>query len=242
MLISQNGFSANDITQTAVYTVPGTNVKVRLRKGDVATVLLYVAKRFHEEVEPLVTPGCWGYAERNIRGSSSTLSNHASGTAIDLNAPLHPLGTDPVKNFTPAQIAAIKNILTQCGTVVRWGGNYTGRKDPMHFEINAPARDVAILAAAIKRGFAVVISRTLKKGMSGEDVKAVQRRINQYIKNGKLKGVTKPLVLDGDYGRATYDAVKAFKKSRNFLGLAKDGNAGKGTITALGGIVVWGGQ
>ena len=148
MATSQNGYRANDRSLIASYSVPGG--KIAMRKGDVATVLSYVANRFHSEVEPLVWPGNWGYAERTIRGNSTTLSNHASGTAIDLNAPRHPLGK--VGTFSSAQRGRIQKILRDCGGVVRWGGNYNGRKDEMHFEINAGTAAVAKVAKAIRAG------------------------------------------------------------------------------------------
>src|SRR5690606_33722441 len=148
MATSQNGYRANDRSLIASYSVPGG--KIAMRKGDVATVLSYVANRFHSEVEKLVWPGNWGYAERTIRGNSTTLSNHASGTAIDLNAPRHPLGK--VGTFSSAQRGRIQKILKDCGGVVRWGGNYNGRKDEMHFEINAGTAAVAKVAKAIRAG------------------------------------------------------------------------------------------
>lgn len=146
---SQNGWSANDRSCIASYSLPGG--KVALRKGDVSVVLLWCALRWHETVEPLVWPGVWGYAERMIRGSSENLSNHASGTAIDVNAPQHPLGTDPRANFSALEIAAIHAIIDFCEGVVRWGGDYTGRKDGMHLEIVGNAAQVARIAEKIRR-------------------------------------------------------------------------------------------
>lgn len=142
---SQNGWTANDRSVITTYELPGG--KVALRKGDVATILLWVANQFHERVEPLVWPGVWGYAERPIRGGTQ-LSNHASGTAIDLNAPYHPMGKRGT--FTGVQVAAIREILTVTEGVVRWGGDYTGRPDEMHFEINAGPEHVARIAQKIR--------------------------------------------------------------------------------------------
>jgi hypothetical protein len=82
---SQNGYPANDRSVIVSYAIPGG--KVALRRGPAGELLAEAARRWHTEVEPLVWPGNWGYAERMIRGSTTTLSNHASGTAIDLNAP-----------------------------------------------------------------------------------------------------------------------------------------------------------
>lgn len=146
LLRSQNGFSANDRSCIASYQLPGGSVA--LRKGDVSVVLLWVANRFHETVEPLRWPGIWGYAERLIRGSSTTLSNHASGTAIDLNAPAHPLGRRGT--YPPLDVRAIRAILAFCEGVVRWGGDYTARADEMHFEIVGSVLDVKRVADKIR--------------------------------------------------------------------------------------------
>lgn len=151
MATSQNGWSVitskdldtSAFPETKIVPVPG------VRKGDVATVLHYVGTKFDSGVEKLVNPGCWGYFNRPIRGSTVT-SNHASGTAIDLNAPKHPLGASGT--FSATQKAAIRKILNYCDGVVRWGGDYSARKDEMHFEIIGNATQVANLAKKIKGG------------------------------------------------------------------------------------------
>ena len=60
----------------------------------VAPLLVTFAAEFHEHIEPIDEGQLddWGYCFRNVRGSSDNLSNHSSGTAIDLNATKHPLG------------------------------------------------------------------------------------------------------------------------------------------------------
>ena len=134
---SQNGLSANDRSLIRTETIPGTDVQVAVRKGPVGDLLLYAAARWNVEVEPLRAPDgvldCWGYAERNVRGSSD-ISNHASGSALDLRARAHPLGTRPSANFTGTQINAIRKIVADCHGFLRWGGDYVGRKDGMHIE------------------------------------------------------------------------------------------------------------
>lgn len=148
---SQNGWPAGTSSEIPLVgiTVPGTKTKMPVRAGDVATVLQWVATRWHNEIEPLVESGNWGYAYRDIRGAT-TLSNHASGTAIDLNAPAHPLGTEPLATLSKEQVATAKRIEADTGGVVRWGGSYTGRKDAMHWEINAGPAAVAEFAARIQ--------------------------------------------------------------------------------------------
>jgi D-alanyl-D-alanine carboxypeptidase-like protein len=156
---SQNGWSANDRSVIASYQLPGG--KVAMRKGDVSVVLIWVAQQFHESVEKLVWPGNWGYAERPIRGSSTTLSNHASGTALDLNAPQHPLAK--VGTFSAGQVRAIRQILDFCEGVVRWGGDYSGRRDEMHFEINAGSDAVRRIADKIRAGGTTTAAPTLAR-------------------------------------------------------------------------------
>jgi len=67
------------------------------------------------------------FACRAIRGSS-TPSNHSWGLAIDINWNHNGFGTDSPHDI-PGQVVAVwKNY------GFRWGGDYSGRKDWMHFE------------------------------------------------------------------------------------------------------------
>ncbi|MFI6272802.1 M15 family metallopeptidase [Micromonospora zamorensis] len=80
---------------------------------------------------------------------SNELSNHASGRAIDLNAPAHPMGKP--NTFSAPQRKAIRKILDFCEGVVRHGVDYySGRKDDMHFEIDKGASEVARIARKIR--------------------------------------------------------------------------------------------
>lgn len=236
MATSQNGYKANDRSLIASYSVPGG--KIAMRKGDVATVLVYFAKRFHSEVEPLVWPGNWGYAERTIRGSSRTLSNHASGTAIDLNAPKHPLGK--VGTFSSAQRGRIRKILNDCEGVLRWGGDYNGRKDEMHVEIDKGTAAVAALAKKIKDGKKPGPSGGATAsggGSSSPTYKAISGftpLVKLYHKGEPVNRIQRAVgvKVDGYYGPATRDAVKSFQKKH---GLAADGIVGPDTWKAING-------
>jgi hypothetical protein len=75
------------------------------------------------------------YNHRMIRGSATKWSNHAYGAAIDINAEEN--GFNVEGNIPLPMIAAFK------AEGARWGGDYKGRKDPMHFEFcesGEPAR------------------------------------------------------------------------------------------------------
>jgi hypothetical protein len=139
---SQNGWTvikSASSTKLATYKVPGTKHGLVLRKGDAGVLLVDFANWYNKHVEKLSLYQAgddYGWSYRKIRGSSTTYSNHASGTAIDLNATRHPLGTTAAHSFSTKQIAAIHTRLKRYSGVIRWGGDYSGRKDPMHFEIN----------------------------------------------------------------------------------------------------------
>ena len=95
MIQSHNGWPASkDAAEIHIISVPieGTKIKVRCAKA-VAPLIAGFCKEFHELIEPIDEGKLddWGYAFRMVRGSTDNLSNHSSGTAIDLNATQHPL-------------------------------------------------------------------------------------------------------------------------------------------------------
>ncbi|WIX76025.1 peptidoglycan-binding protein [Amycolatopsis carbonis] len=218
MATSQNGWPATeDRGEIGICALSVNNAQFPggVKDGDVRTVLEYVANQFHARVEPLDADACWGYYYRPIRGSQ-TVSNHASGTALDFNAPHHPQGKQGT--FTPAQVAEIRKILDEVGGVVTWGGEWDlPTTDEMHFEISGDDKAVAEAAARLKSGGSE--SRpTVQNGDKGDQVKAVQRAV----------GVTE----DGVFGGETLAAVKKFQQRH---GLAADGVVGPATWAALDG-------
>lgn len=73
------------------------------------------------------------YVPRFIRGSTSTLSNHAFGTAFDVNAAWNPLGTQPALMGKQGCVRELVEIANQHGFY--WGGHFQSRPDGMHFEV-----------------------------------------------------------------------------------------------------------
>lgn len=118
-----------------------------VRGGDVTTVLGYVCVSLHNRVEACVAGWDWGYTYRANVNNPNTLSCHASGTAVDYNAPLHPNGASGT--FTAEQRATIYDILAEVQGGVQWGGDYTGTIDEMHFEIIVDAGTLAGIAATL---------------------------------------------------------------------------------------------
>jgi len=224
---SQNGWSAgsSSVVPLSTLSVGAATFPAGVRRGDVHVVLGYVARRFDREVEALVKGWCWGHSYRVISGSTS-LSNHSSGTAIDLNAPRHPLGKSGT--FSATQRSHIRSILNSCNGVVRWGGDYSGRKDEMHFEINVRPGDPRLAALAKRIGGgggkpspAPIAWTTVKRGASGFRVTAIQHLLRQ-------RGYS--LAVDGSFGPTTQSRVITFQRAK---GLAADGVVGPRTWSAL---------
>lgn len=228
-MYSQNGYKARDYNLIASYTVPGANVRVALRAGDVSVVLLYLMQQFHTSVENIRQKDTGGYNPRSII-SSTTLSNHASGTAIDINWNSHVMGRRGT--FTTTQVKALRKILATLNGVVRWGGDYKSRADEMHFEINAPLSAVAEVAEKIRNGgkkppSPKPVSKAtvlIKKGSHGPLVKHLQDRLNAiFPAYSRLKE-------DGKFGPRTEAVVKEFQRRTN---LAPDGVVGPRTKAML---------
>jgi hypothetical protein len=142
ILKSSNGWPASkDAAEIGIksYPIPGTTIKIRCAQK-VAPLLVALCADFDKLVEPIDVGSLdsWGYAFRPIRGETETLSNHSSGTAVDLNAEAHPLGKR--ETFTMEQETIVRQIAAKYGC--RWGGDYKNRADEMHFEINLTPKQV----------------------------------------------------------------------------------------------------
>ena len=149
-MFSYNGWPASkDQAEIGIksYPVPGTMRKLRCASA-VAPLLIGFAAEFHSLIEPIDdgTYDDWGFAYRDVRGVPGKLSNHASGTAIDLNATKHPLGQ--VGTFEATKVPMLRALAHKYG--LTWGGDYKNRKDEMHFEISIDAVKAAALITKIQ--------------------------------------------------------------------------------------------
>lgn len=78
--------------------------------------------------------GTW--APRFIRGSTSILSNHATGTAMDLNAAWNPLGRPGAAAGRPGDMRRLARVAMDLG----WeSGHHFGRVDDMHLQLGRGA-------------------------------------------------------------------------------------------------------
>jgi hypothetical protein len=94
-----------------------------------------------------------GYAFRPVRGyeerytrtrNEALLSNHSWGTAVDVNA-----GTNPMQNILRTDMPPGTGAKAR-SLGLEWGGDWPGRKDPMHFQVDvSPARARQIVASLV---------------------------------------------------------------------------------------------
>jgi len=142
---SYNGWSASDKPESIrikSHAIKGSHVKLRCAYF-AAPLLVAFAEQFNELIEPIDGgDDDFGYCYRMVRGSTDKLSNHSSGTAIDLNASKHPLGK--AGTFPAEKVPMIQALAKKYG--LAWGGDYHNRKDEMHFEINIdPVKAAALI-------------------------------------------------------------------------------------------------
>jgi hypothetical protein len=230
---SYNGWLASknaaDFGGLEKLVVAGESFAPGVRAGDVHTVLEYVATQLHLRVEPVVRDDWhqaddWGYSYRRNRNANN-LSCHSSGTAFDYNATRHPNGK--ANTFSYIQVKEIRKILVEVDNVVKWGGDFSGTKDEMHFEICKDQAAVARVAARLRgdSSSAPPTSAVLKVGSRGPEVERLQLFLNRVYPSYSN------LVVDGDFGPATEKVVKEFQRRS---GLAADGVVGPATRAKLG--------
>lgn len=158
MPTSQNGWSASPDLAIRPLVIAGESFSPGVRDDDdVYDVLRYVAEQLHARVEPIERDDWhqaddWGFYYRTNANDPNSLSNHSSATAFDYNATRHPNGVPTSATFSLAQIREVHLILAEVEFAVRWGGDYTGTPDAMHFEINTDARTLAAVAQRIRQG------------------------------------------------------------------------------------------
>ncbi len=102
----------------------------------------------------------------------------------------------------------------------RWGGVYTTKPDPMHFEFIGSTSDARTLvndSGLPKPDKLKKAGRpTIKEGSRGRAVSYLQRKLN--------------IAADGIFGPQTEQAVKAFQRQKN---LTVDGIVGENTWAAI---------
>ncbi len=81
---------------------------------------------------PLIKTWDGLFAPRFVRGSKTTLSNHAWGTGFDINFEWNRLGALPALRSHPGSVRELVPQANELGFY--WGGHFS-RRDGMHFEV-----------------------------------------------------------------------------------------------------------
>jgi D-alanyl-D-alanine carboxypeptidase len=159
--LSDNGWAGiPDVKNTLTTEVLGLKIRTTKEPG-VGFLFGRFIQRFNDEVEAVVQPKLddWSYAYRFVRGSTSALSCHATGTAIDLNALQHVRGKR--NTFTAAKQVKLRKVLAEFKdpetgkSIFKWGADFSGIPDDMHFQIQGDQAAVARVVAKIKAQEAV---------------------------------------------------------------------------------------
>ncbi|TAP26873.1 hypothetical protein EYR88_00440 [Arthrobacter sp. S41] len=218
MAVSRLGWDLLEPTSTRLVSFKWITGKVRT--GDGQVILDYLCERFNSEVEPIVKGWSWGYAKRDVREASGIPSEHQTGWAIDINAPVHGLGL--VNTFSNSDESAIHRILKDLGGAVRWGGDYGGRKDEMHFELQGGLALLKRVADKIRAGSSLG-SVTPQASKPKPAPKPASTRPTDYAK----------LATDGKFGKQSVEAAQILMSQIGLYERAIDGELGEYTWKAL---------
>ena len=222
---SENGWRMCDADETDSGPVPGTNLRLPIRRGDANTILKGWVAWFNANVESLNNSR--GYADEGsfTWTNSVASSNHLSATAVDLNWSDHPFLVS-YAGFTQAEIARCRRGLDLFEGTIWWGQDWVSPKDAMHFQLNYPEGDRRNVefAKKLRAGYlniwnggpiatsqpapATTPGTVLKYGSNGPLVAKLQDGFNKVFP--KYPGL--PLEVDGDFGPRTNQAVREFQR------------------------------
>lgn len=149
MTHSQNGWPVVAEWQCGQGPFVGVEFPNGILAGDVSTIARWQIARYGFAVEPIIAGTCWGWYVKKITGSD-VYSNHASGTAWDINADKHPMGKPASDSMSGRQISACRVIVAASEGVLRWGGDFS-RPDPMHWEIVGGPSEVNAFANKLRK-------------------------------------------------------------------------------------------
>ncbi|AQS66889.1 hypothetical protein [Streptomyces pactum] len=142
---SANGWPVID--ETPEHRIEGAgNTGVSCLGGDVATVLLHLARRYHYEVRAITPRDITGHTTERVLGRRYE-SNYLSGTAITIFPALYPAGAKG--NVYPQDLATIRDILAELEGLVKWGGDFDPAKES-HFQIDVAPRDPKLTDVAAR--------------------------------------------------------------------------------------------
>lgn len=238
MTVSYNGWSASPSPSAIgirTYTVGGGS-RVALRSS-VAPILVWLANYYSQNIEAIDGRQLddWGYSYRQTRGGGS-MSNHSSGTAIDINALHYPRSTN---NMTSAKQEECRQLVRKINsaagkTLIKWGGEWSGEyRDQMHFELapNTSYTDVQRAVRNLTTKPVIWADKTISafKGPYHAKAPTSVARVQSRLKAAGF--LSSPYIL-GTAGVKTRAAMKAWQKAHDYNA---DGIPGRVQLERLAG-------
>ncbi|WAX77402.1 hypothetical protein [Streptomyces sp. KMM 9044] len=110
--------NADRDTQVWTRAVAGTGLDVPVWIGDPEAILLHVVRRYHYEVTEIRSGELVGWQKVNEPELRTPQANLASGTAVRIRP-----GASAPGSLFPLEKAMVRDIVTDCAGVVRWGGD-----------------------------------------------------------------------------------------------------------------------
>ena len=109
-----------------------TSGRIRVHRLVAEQVRRLFAAWDHDGLRPLIRTWEGSFVPRYVRGSATTLSNHAWGTAFDINYEWNRLGQVPALK---GEIGSVRELVPRAHELgFYWGGHFS-RRDGMHFEV-----------------------------------------------------------------------------------------------------------
>jgi hypothetical protein len=177
---------AREQAYAAAHVVPATiaGVTWRLRREVVPIFRVLLEKHVVPTIGPITKHADdWSYAPRCVRGTgpgtgkACVISNHAWALAIDVNATQNAMGgSDRDGQFPPDFGDDIAYLM------IRWGGDYTSRTDPMHFEFIGTPADARRIAAQLEGGTLATLD--------SDDLAAIEKVMVKVLNTGTGTGYT----------------------------------------------------
>ena len=243
-------------------TVPGTSIRMTVNEA-AAPLLAHVADRVNREVRSLADNNASGgqddagWAFRKARHADG-FSNHASGSAIDLNWRLWPQ-KGATRSMTAKETAAAQKIAADLAEVIVWGGNWNKQRDEMHWEVRpgvtaqkvkafceAHKLTVDSSAAAPQPAPAPAPSPTVPDDSESTpvtfsnvpmvavaDVQPGKSGPSVRLLQQALNQVGAKIGVDGQFGPATRSAYQNWQASLGFTGANRDGAPGASSLATL---------
>lgn len=149
-IVITNDFESQKIVRVEIPELVGikgapSSGKVRFHASAAAQFQGFWTAVGRKGLTALVLTWDGSFAPRFIRCSTSSLSNHAFGTAFDINASQNALGAEPALPDEKGCVFELVPIAHAFGFY--WGGHFKSRRDGMHFEIAKVLNDGQVTAA-----------------------------------------------------------------------------------------------